>query len=1121
MQCLNCAQDNPASARFCNNCGQGLPVGCASCGHENPAAARYCNHCGVGLTSASPTAPAAATTAGSYTPRHLAERILTTRGALEGERKRVTVLFADVKGSTELAEAVGDEEWHQILDRFFAILTSGVHRYEGTVNQYTGDGIMALFGAPLAHEDHAMRACRAALDMQLELRAYADELRITKGLSLSVRTGINSGEVVVGKIGDDLRMDYTAKGQTVNLAARMEQIAEAGRIYLTRYTASQVEGYFKLRDLGAMPIKGIKDPVTVYELEGAGALKTRLDLSRSRGLSRFIGREQELSLLESALQEAEQGKGQIVAVVGNGGIGKSRLCFELAERSRARDITVVSSTGVPYASAVPLYPVLGLLRSYFGLEERDSAAEQRRKIAGTLALIDSDCRDGMQLLFEFLDVAEAGATPAAVPPELRQQRLFEMMQSIIPGSKKTTVLLIEDLHWADEASEEFLAQLADVVAGSRTLLLLNYRPEYMADWLTSKPHDEIAVTALTSDELSQLVSELLGSDESLEAIAKRIQTQAAGNPFFVEEAVRSLVELGHLAGVQGDYRLVKPVTDTVIPDTVQGILAARIDRLSEAEKQVLEYAAVIGKSFTHQRLSSLLLIEATVMDEALNGLEEGGFVHSADVHGEFNFCHPLTQEVAYRTQLAERRSRIHAQLAEVIEKELGDSQLDERSVLLAHHWGEAGECLKAAHWQTQAALFEGVMRESQGALSRYRKAVELADAGPQGAERDRMAILARAGIVRTASVLKVPVEESRRVYEEAVALARKLDDPLLIAELLIAHGSLALQQGQADTAVEEAREAMQIARQLNSPELVARFRIPILLAYFSSGRLLEGLEILNDPGQAPWYEGPMTENNFLSRAFRGLMLTYMGRLDEARRELRQAIAIEGTAGRTVSWMHANLVDIARVSGRSETAMREARHAVERAENFASPFFKEVCYRALAIAQGLNGNWEEAVRLLEEYLPWVRENEAAHQFEAVHMAHLAEAYLESQRIEDALNTANEALASALASNTRIWECQVRWILARILGAKGQIEAASAQLDTLDALIERTGAISFTPFALSTRAELITDDEGNKEQKMDLMKQAIAAFIAIGAPAQADALRAGWGVDAPLEVGSGNA
>ncbi len=1088
MHCPECTHDNPAAARFCNDCGNALPAACPHCQHENPASARFCNQCGQALNAQ----PQARTrTPESYTPRHLSERILTSRSALQGERKRVTVLFADVKGSTEMAEAVGDEQWHQILDRFFAILSHGVHRYEGTVNQYTGDGIMALFGAPIAHEDHALRACRAALDMQAELRAYANELRLSMGLNLSVRTGINSGEVVVGKIGDDLRMDYTAKGQTVNLAARMEQIAEPGRIYLTSYSASQVEGYVRLRDLGSMPVKGIRAPVQVFELEAVSASTTRLDLSRARGLSQFVGRGDELAQLEHALQQAIEGNGQAIAVSGDGGIGKSRLCFELLERARLRDIPIYSATGVPYANAVPLHPVLGLLRSYFAIDESDALTDQRRKIAGTLALLGHDCRETRQLLFEFLDVTEPGAAPSAIPSEQRQAHLFEMMCQALPD--QPCIILIEDLHWADPGSLAFLKCLHAAITNSPCLLLLNYRPDFDADWLTEHLQTTIALRALDEPAVAELVDQLLGPHNSLDRLRRGVLEQAAGNPFFVEEAIRSLAEQGYLQGACGAYQQARELDDLAIPDSVQGLIAARIDRLPEREKQVLAHAAVIGKSFHAERLKQLLPAQSETLEHSLHSLANADFVVPGASRQEFDFYHPLTQEVAYRSQLNEHRASIHARLAELIESELDSHDHDERSLLLAHHWERAGNALKATHWQLQAALFEGVMRESRAALQRYRQAIRLADGIEDEQQRLRLAVQARAGLLRTAAVFSVPEEECLQAYHEAVDMLDTLDNPLIHAELLIAHGGLVLRQGDADAAVAQTSKAMGIARQLKNPHLIARFRIPILLAYFSAGRLAEGLHALNEPGQAAWHEGPITEDNFLSRAFRALMLNFMGHPETARRDLREAIAVEGAAGRTVSWMHANLVDVARISGRYDMAMREARHAVERVEQFGSPFFRAVAYRSLAVAHGLNGNWAESRRLLETYLPDVRREGSAHQFEAVHLAHLAEAQLQLGEADQALERAEQALQSALNSHSRIWECQARWTLARILRASGHTTQALQQLDVLDQLSQSIGANSFKPFALRERAALAD----NTLQREQLLAQARQLFQAMGA------------------------
>src|SRR5262245_50598659 len=337
MRCPSCAHDHRADRRFCTECGSRLGPTCAACGATVEPSEKFCGSCGAPLNE--PTALAERSPA-TYTPKHLAEKILGSRSVLQGERKQVTVLFADVKGSMELAEGLDPEEWHRIMDRFFTILAEGVHRFEGTVNQYTGDGVMALFGAPIAHEDHAQRACWAALHLAEELRRYANELRLTRSMSFAVRMGVNSGEVVVGTIGDDLRMGYTAQGHTVGLAARMEQLAEPGKVYLSEHTAKLVSGLFRLEDLGRLTVKGVQAPLGVFALVGVGSLRTRLDVARTRGFSRFVGRADEMHALEDALAHAREGNGQVVGVGAEPGVGKSRICFEFTERCRARGVPV-------------------------------------------------------------------------------------------------------------------------------------------------------------------------------------------------------------------------------------------------------------------------------------------------------------------------------------------------------------------------------------------------------------------------------------------------------------------------------------------------------------------------------------------------------------------------------------------------------------------------------------------------------------------------------------------------------------------------------------------------------------------------------------------------------------
>jgi len=427
MRCPDCQHENREGRRFCGHCGSQLPVPCPSCGTVDEDGERFCGRCGAELAAPASAARAVPERAPrDYTPRHLADKILRSKSALEGERKQVTVLFADVKGSMELSEQVDPEEWHRILDRFFQILTEGVHRYEGTISQYTGDGIMALFGAPIAHEDHAQRACYAALRLSDELRRYADELRRTKGLNFSVRMGLNSGEVVVGKIGDDLRMDYTAQGHTVGLAARMEQLAEPGKAYLTEHTARWVEGFCRLGDLGPFDVKGVQQPLRVFELQGAGPLRTRLEVAASRGLVRFVGRRGEMEQLRRAWEAAQAGHGQIAAVVGEAGVGKSRLVYEF-KAPLERGCRVLEAFSVSHGKAYAYLPLINLLKGYFGIALEDDERQRREKITGKVLTLDRALEDALPYLFS----GDETASLVQMDPQIRRQRTLEAVKRVL------------------------------------------------------------------------------------------------------------------------------------------------------------------------------------------------------------------------------------------------------------------------------------------------------------------------------------------------------------------------------------------------------------------------------------------------------------------------------------------------------------------------------------------------------------------------------------------------------------------------------------------------------------------------------------------------------------------
>src|SRR2546422_1959279 len=560
---------------------------------------------GRGLVWTGDAGPAPATTAApvappgqaplAYTPPYLVEKILTSKSALEGERKQVTVLFADLKDSTELIRGLDPEAAQQRLDPAIHLMMDAVHRVEGTVNQVLGDGIMALFGAPVAHEDHAVRACYAALAMQTALRRYAEEVRRSHGLEMQVRVGLNSGEVVVRAIDSSLHMDYSAVGQTTHLAARMEQLATPGSIRLTAATLRLAEGLVQVKALGQFPVKGLTEPVEVFELVGASAIRGRLQASAARGLTRFVGRQHELATLQQALEQAGAGHGQVVALVGEAGLGKSRLVYECVHAHQTPGWLVLESASVSYGKATPYVPVIDVLKRYSHVEERDDTRTIRAKVTGQVVTLDPALQDTVPALLSLLDaVPEDSPFLTLDPPQRRQRTLDALKRVLLRESQEQPLLLVfEDLHWIDTETQALLESLVESLPTSRLLLLVNYRPEYQHGWSSKTYYTQVRLDPLPPASADTLLQALLGDDSALEPLQRLLLRR--GNPFFIEESIRTLVEAGALTGDRGAYRLIRPIQAIDVPATVQVILAARIDRLPAEDKRLLQTASVIGK----------------------------------------------------------------------------------------------------------------------------------------------------------------------------------------------------------------------------------------------------------------------------------------------------------------------------------------------------------------------------------------------------------------------------------------------------------------------------------------------------------------------------------------------
>ena len=624
----------------------------------------------------------------TYTPPHLTDKILAARPALEGERKQVTVFFADIKDSTRLIEGLDPEAAQQLLDPVIRLMMAAVHRFEGTVNQVLGDGIMALFGAPIAHEDHALRACYAALALQSAIRPYADEVRRAQGMVLQLRVGLNSGEVVVRAIGNDLHMDYSAVGQHTHLAARMEQLATPGTILLTAATWRLVEGLVRVKALGAVPVKGLTAPVEAFELVGVTALRRRLQAAAARGLTRFVGRQHELEALHQALAQAAAGHGQVAALVGEAGVGKSRLAYEFVHAHPTQGWLVLESASVSYGKATPYFPVLDLLRRYCHLEEQDDPRTVRAKVTGQVLTLDEALQDTLPALLSLLEVLPDDSPFRTLDPPQRRQRTLQALKRVLLRESQVQPLLLvfEDLHWIDAETQALLDSLVESLPTAQLLLLVNYRPEYQHGWGSKTYYTQLRLDPLPPASADEFLQALLGDDPSLAPLKQLLIARTEGNPFFLEESVRTLVETGVLVGEPGAYRLAQALPTIQVPATVQAVLAARIDRLPPEEKRLLQTAAVIGTEVPLPLLQAIADLPEAALHRGLAHLQAAEFLYETRLfpEPEYTFKHALTHEVAYGSLLLERRRVLHARLVEALEA-LAPERGAEQVERLAHH----------------------------------------------------------------------------------------------------------------------------------------------------------------------------------------------------------------------------------------------------------------------------------------------------------------------------------------------------------------------------------------------------------------------------------------------------
>jgi class 3 adenylate cyclase/tetratricopeptide (TPR) repeat protein len=1049
LKCPRCQHDNPKGARFCEECAIPLARTCSNCGTALSATAKFCHACahpvaiGVGTPSRSPE---------TYTPKHLAAKILTSRAALEGERKLVTVLFADLKGSMELLADRDPEEARKILDPILELMMEAVHRYEGTVNQVMGDGIMALFGAPIAHEDHAVRACYAALRMQEAVNRYAEEVHRSPGATVQVRVGLNSGEVVVRAIGSDLHMDYTAVGQTTHLAARMEQTATPGSILITADTLRLAEGFVQVRSLGLINVKGLGGPVDIFELVGAGAVRSRLQAAATRGLTRFLGRDAEVEQLQRARHLAAAGHGQIVAIVGEAGVGKSRLVWEFAHSPRTQGWLVLESSSVSHGKATPYLPIADLLRGYFQVETRDDARKVRERVTGKLVTLNESLIPALSAFLTLLDASAEDGEWQALDPQERRQRTLEAVKRLMLRESEVQPLLVvfEDLQWIDSETQAFLDSLVGSLPTARVLLLVNYRPEYQHAWGGKGYYTQVRIDPLPPETVEELLLALLGEHDALMPLKRVLTERTEGNPFFLEESVRALVETRALEGDRGAYRLGRPIDVTQVPATVQAVLAARIDRLPPREKALLQTASVIGKDVPFALLQAIAELSDQDVRLALTNLQAAEFLYEAKLFPdlEFTFKHALTHDVAYETLLHQQRRTLHAQIVQVIES-LYPDRLMEQVERLAHHAvrGEVWE--KAFPYLREAGIKAAERSAHREAVPHLERALAVLQYLPETRESREAAIDLR--FACRSSLL--PLGELDRILNhlrEAEALAQGLADQrrlgwvstyMTIHFSMIAQHEQGLAWGQRAVALAEAvgDTALQVvaSNYLGQAEYRAgEYRL-------AAGRLrwsvasLTGDLVRERLGQAAL---PAV----YSRTLLASSLAELGEFSEGTARAEEAIqiaeALDHPFSLGLAFHGAGRLHLCKGDVRKAIAVLERGYDVCRVR-VVGHWLPVVC-ASLGLAYATNGRPAEAFPLLEQTLERLTSAQMMI-YRSLLLTSLGDTYLLAGRTDDATQRAEEGLRVSCDRGERGMQAQAIRLLGEIASRRDPLDVGAAE------------------------------------------------------------------------------
>jgi predicted ATPase/class 3 adenylate cyclase len=1121
MKCPKCQFDNRKGVKFCEKCGAKMELACPNCAAKIPLDRQFCGDCGQALdvsplTGQTPdpkpqTLPSESQSPRSYTPPHLAERILAeqaameVRGVTEGERKTITALFADIKGSMELMEEIDPEEARLIIDPALKLMMDAVHRYEGYVAQSLGDGIFALFGAPISHEDHPQRALYAALRMQEQSRRYADRLRVEKGVPIQLRVGLNTGEVVVRSIQkDDLNTDYVPVGYSTGLAARMESLATPGSIVVSEHTFRLTEGFFEFKALGATQVKGATEPVRIFEVVGVGPLRNRLQMAARRGLLKFVGRQREIKQMIGALEKAKGGHGQMVAAMGEAGVGKSRLVYEFKLLSK-EGCLVLETFSVSHGKAYPYLPLIELLKNYFQITPEDDERRRREKVGGKVLMLDRALEDTLPYLFSLLGVEEPSSSLQQMDPQVRRRRTFEAIKRLLvrESLNQPLILIFEDLHWIDSETETFLILLRESLATSQILLLVNYRPEYRHEWGSKTYYAQMRLDPLGGAEAQELLTALLGDGSGLQSLKHLLLEKTEGNPFFMEEIVQTLAEEKLLVGERGNYHLEKAPTELHISPTVQGVLTARIDRLGAEEKELLQTLAVVGKEFSVSLLGKLVKQSEEELFQLLSRLQGGEFIYEQQAFPEveYTFKHALTQEVVYSSVLTERRRDLHERTAQAIE-EVFSNRLEEHSGELAHHYSRSGNVKKAVEYLKIAGQ-QAVQRSANAeAVSHLTSALELLKTLPDTPERNQQELTLQITLGAPLAATKGHgAAEVEKVYTRARKLCQQVGETPQLFPVLFGLWRFYNFRAELQTAREIAEELMGLACNVQNPGLLLQAHRVLGAALFYHGEFgpsqeqLEQAIALYDSQEhrsLAFFYGIVSKVYCLTLAAYALWL--LGYPEQALKKMKEALTLAQGLSHPYSLAfalsHGALLHQYRRELQTTQQQAEAAIVVCTEQGFSSWLAMGTILRGWTMAG--QEKEEEGIAQMRQGLAAYRDTGAALRW-PYYISLLADAYGKEGQPEEGLNTLAEALSTVNKTGERWYEAELFRLKGELL-MKSEIQRMSEAETCFRQAIDITRRQSAKSLELRAATSLsrLWQQQGKKTQAQDKLAEIYGWF-----------------------------